>query len=46
MGKGDWGIVTSHVLLTFEDDKGVATVGLLLLVRLLVCVGVLDDADL
>lgn len=39
-------MVTSHIFLAFEDDKGVATVGFLLLAGLFVCVRVLDDANL
>lgn len=40
------GIFTSHILLALEHNKGVATVGLLLLVRLFVGMRILDDTNL
>jgi len=43
-GKGGW--FTSHILLTLEDNKGVATVGLALLITLFVCMCVLDNTNL
>lgn len=41
-----WRVITSHVFLAFEHHKGIATVGLALLVTLLVRMGVFDDANL
>lgn len=40
------GEFTSHVLLAFKNDKGIASMGLLLLVGLLMCVSVSDNSNL
>ena len=43
---GDGGIVTSHILLTLENDEGISPVGLLFLVRLLMGPSICYYADL
>lgn len=46
-GGGQGGLViTSHVLFAFENDKGIATMGLFFLVWVLIGVGISDDTDL
>lgn len=39
-------VITSHVLFAFENDKSIATMGLLLLVGVLIDVSIPDDTDL
>lgn len=41
-----FGSITSHVLLAFKHDEGIAPVGFALLVSLFIRVGVPDDANL
>jgi hypothetical protein len=44
--KGEGVIFTSHVFLAFENNESITSMGLLLLVRLLVGMGVGNDANL
>lgn len=43
---GAWGIVTSHILFAFKNNERISPVGLLLLIGLLVCTGICDNANL
>lgn len=45
-GRGGGDVFTSHVLLALKHDKGISSVGLLLLVGSLIGMGIGNDTDL